>query len=84
MKGLGFGGERRTKDDPEVLSLSDQGQMHHNQKMRNQEKILTCRFSDLMDLWWETSAVPRAHKNEVWGMRERSGVGLEVRNNLFE
>lgn len=84
MKGLGLGGERSTKDDPEVLRLSEQGQMHHNQILRNQEKVLTCLVSDLMDLWWEASAVPRAHKNEVWGMGERSGVGLEVRNNLFE
>lgn len=58
MKGLGFGGKRSTGDGPKVLSLSDQGQVRHNQKSRSQEKVLICWVSDLMGLWWETSAVP--------------------------
>lgn len=50
MKGLGLGGERSTKNDPEVLNLSDQGQVCHNQKLGSQEKVLICRFSDMMTL----------------------------------
>lgn len=50
MKGLGLGGERTTKNDPEVLNWSDQGQICHNQKLGSQEKVLICRVSDMVNL----------------------------------
>lgn len=60
MNELGFDGEKSTKDDLEVLGLSDQGQVCLNQKLGGQEKILICWVSDMMDLKCETLAVPGA------------------------